>query len=90
MFLSGVSSSVLLCRFLVLLMDDIVMLMVWFGCIKVGSVVVIIMVVVFFSWMFVLVGILMLNCVSMLLKFWIVNGVCVVWLLLLLRFMIRL
>lgn len=48
MFCSGVSISVLLCKDLVLLMVEMVMLMCWLGFEKVGRLVVMIIVVVFF------------------------------------------
>ena len=60
-------------------MDDTVTSMVWPGRTKAGSVAVTTTAAVFFSWMLAPAGTLMPNCVSMLLKLWTVNGVCVVW-----------
>lgn len=89
-FFSGVISSWLLCSVLVLLIEVMVMLMVWFGLVNGGRLVVMIIVVVFFSCGCVLVGIMMLNCCSMFFRFCVVNGVCVVWLFELFRLIIRL
>lgn len=90
MLCSGVISSELLCSDIVLLIEDIVMLIGWFGLVNGGSLVWIVMVVMFFSCGLMLVGMFMFSLLSRFFRFCMVKGVWLVWLLLLFRLIIRL
>lgn len=76
MFFRKVCSSVLFCKLFVLLMDDIVMLIVWFGLVNGGSLVCIVIVVMFLILGFVFGFRLMLKLFSIVWKFCLVNGFC--------------
>lgn len=65
----------MLCKFFVDLIEEIVILMVWFCLENVGRLVVMIMVVMFLVFGLVLGGNWMLKFCSMVLKFWLVKGV---------------